>query len=330
MSNKKYEWSPCDCPQWGRAFANASGPKYAQTSGTLLADYVSFATGADYTCFPPGVAFAQVPGMPANSYRILPRLNANTEIAAGDTTFDIAFAGALIPNDELSLLYPYGYLTIDAPVGADEEDAVWEEGDNVTVNVDGYDVSLNLTEYLLSYMGETATEKLYYTNKAIALQVANLINQQSKKVVAQALAVDGSDTAWIVGITSVDDTALPYAASTDSAMGAVVAAGATQDPAGAVVGTVMSVSPSAMGDGLGSVTLAAGAAVAVPAGAPIGDIKYAPSSGGGLWDGDCALKVEKGCNRPVASYCQSDYLMNRLPYWDGDLAMCFPELKVID
>jgi hypothetical protein len=335
MTSKKITWSACDCPDYGNAFANANSPNDAPISGIIHADYVSFATGSEYACFPPAMPLAQIPGECANTYRLLPRAYTVEEVAAGATEIRLNYAGAFIPNDELVVLAPVGSFVVDAPAGADHEDTVWQEGENITITLDGYDVSLNLKSALLMDLGMTAQETIYNVNRTIALQLAQLINQQAKgKVVAYTMAVQPTaaapmPTGFVVGMIACDhETAHPYAAATDAAAGTVTAAGATFAAAGAAVGSIMSVMPTAMGDGIGSITLAAPVAAAIPAGTPIGDIAYSPCSAG-LWDGACALKIEKGCNRAVAAYCAGTYRFDRLPYWDGEMKNCFNQIKTV-
>jgi hypothetical protein len=243
----------------------------------------------------PGVILYKIAG--ATKHRVGLRANLAAAITASSTTslnlgeigkvYQSKAAQYFAPGDVVKVLRPYATITISG---------TWAEANVLTLVVNGQ------TKAVTAGSSNTAT---------VATTVAAAINADPSlsKVV---LAIAGGSVVYLFS-QSLEPFSL---SATENASGDATVSAVTS---GVTVGTI---DTAGVNVAAGTVTLAAAAAVTLPAGAPVGvegeawGLVVGPHNAG-KFDSD------------VTGYTGGAVYGERLPYWDGDIANALDQIYFV-
>ena len=246
----------------------------------------------------PGAILYKIAG--AEKHRVGIRSKLEAAITTSDTSIELVEEGKTYTNktaryfadgDVLKVLRPYGTVTLSA---------TWAIDDTVTVTIDGHGIT---------YTAASATLFDVATGLAAAINADPIAGQ-----IVEAIA-DGV----VVYIFAKELRVYSLAEAVVTAGTGEATASGTELTGNVTVGTV---NASGVNTTAGTLTLTSTAAIALPAGAPIGiegtpyGVILAPYD---LLDGES----------DVSAYGAVMLYEERLPYWDGDIAKNLPELTFV-
>jgi len=243
----------------------------------------------------PGLILYKIAG--ATKHRVGLRAKLAAAVTASSTTslnlgdigkvYQSKAAQYFAPGDVVKVLRPYATMTIAG---------TWVEASVITLVLNG------LTKLITAGSATVAT---------IATNVANAINADPalNKVVE---AVAGGAIVYIFSKTSA-----PFSVSaTENADGTAVVSTVT---VGATVGTIDTAGVNVTA---GTVTLAAAAAITLPAGAPVG-VEGEP------WGLILGAHDAGKADNDIAGFTGGSVYGERIPYWDGDIAAALDNITFV-
>lgn len=244
----------------------------------------------------PGTILYKISG--ATQHRVGIRSKLENAITTSSTALTLIEEGATYTNktaryfadgDVLKVLRPYGTVTLSA---------TWAANDTVTVIVDGHGVT---------YIAASSTLSDIATGLAAAINADSILGQ-----IVEAIAIGA-----VVYIFAKELRVYSLSEAVVTAGDGDAAASGAQLVGNVTIGTV---NASGVNTTAGTLTLTSTAAIALPAGAPIGiegtpyGVVLAPYD---LIDGES----------DVSAYSAVPLFESRLAYWDGDIAKNLPELS---
>jgi hypothetical protein len=260
--------------------------------------------------FAPGFFAGSIPG--STRFRLLPRTFAAAALAAAATSLTVKFntAGIFIPGDILSIIPPSGRVNIQSATTG------WAIADTVTVTINAIPVVYTLVPADIG--GSLAA-----TNQLVADKVLAAI--KSNPYVGRR--VDGRTVVGAAGSVDIVFWSLDFATNYSVAAADTGANGTATAPAASFVPLTTIGTISAVNTTTNVLTISA-AAVSVPNGFPIGVATSFPADLGLLSPGQpIDLLFRESQN--YAAYTEIIAYRNRLPYFDGELALLFPEITLV-
>ncbi len=250
---------------------------------------------------PPGVFAAAVPG--STKYRALPRTKLRVASATNSPTLQVAkhTAQLFVAGDTLTACVPFAQITFAAAYLA---------GETVTISLKGR---------TFTYVVPTPAPA---NNDLLVADIATKLAKSALNGVVDAVASAGG---LLFLISSIDEATAFTVAETSTAGTALPASGNLAY--GGAVGTVQSVTYNPDTDAH-SITLTANAALALPVGMPVGDLRYSPANLG-MMTPNTGLDLLWDENTYVACFTSATVYGPRLPYWDGQLKTLFPEITLL-
>jgi hypothetical protein len=274
-------------------------PRGVDLDPALVSQYAG-AKGILQKIVPPGVFAAAIPG--STKFRPLPR----TKLAAASVTSSPTLtvkkhtAQLFVPGDTLSIPVPFAQITFAA---------AWVAGETLTITVGG-----RTFNYVVPSPAPV-------DNTALVADVAAKLAKSAINGLVEAFA-SGS----VLTLASLIDQTSPFTVAETSTAGTALPASGNLAQGGAI-GTVLSVTYNPDTD-VHTLTLAANAAIALPIGCPIGDVRYSPV-GLGIMTPNTAIDLFWEENTMAACFTSCTVYRARLPYWDGQLAALFPEITLM-
>lgn len=268
-------------------------PRSVELDPALVTGYVG-AQGIAQKLVPPGAFAAFIPG--SSKFRVLPRTRLTAASSSATLSVSKHTAQFFVPGDTLSVVAPFSKITLAG---------TWVAGDSITFTVDGKPWT-----YVVGVAAITPTD--------IAADIALKIKKSLLNATIEA-AASGTD----VNLISLeDDTAAFTVAKTSTAGTALPAIGNLAY--GPAIGTVQSVLYDPNTD-IHQIVLTAVPVSAIPAGVPIGDLRYSPANEGMMTPNTCQDLMWAN-NTFVVCFTSLTVYGQRLPYWDGQLARLYPEI----
>jgi hypothetical protein len=265
------------------------------------------ASGMAQKLIRPGYFAGSIPG--SNKARILPRTLTTAAIASSGTSLAVKDSQIFIVNDVIKTIAAAGSITIDSSSGG------WAAGDTITATIDGSAVTYTVVAGDIG--GSLAATNL---NVANALLAAIRADYRTKPKVNGSAAA-GSGTTAVLSLYSLAINQRPTLAAAETGTNATATASGSSFAAGGVtVGTITAVDPIAK-----TITIGAGAAVAVAAGVPVGVPESRPE-GLGMIQPTQPIDLIRNVNQNYGLFTSASVYGQRLPYWDGELAALFPEI----
>jgi len=272
----------------------------APISRTVDTSFLQFDENGDILV-KPGSIWAAITG--SKLVRPYPLTTVASALAASDTTITVADAKLFRLGGALVVMRPSSRLTIAGTPASTNTITVVVEGQSVVTTLD-------------ATTGATTT--------TAAAAVAAVINASSLRDKVQAIAA-----AAIVFIFS--KTQIPYTLTTS-----VTGGGATSTALNAVmqenvvIGSINAVTP--INAITNVITLAAGSAIALPVGAPIG-IATLPSQILGISVTRQLVASNQKFLEPItndiAAYTEADIYTSLIPYWDAWVSQALPQIRSI-
>jgi len=272
----------------------------APISRTVDTSFLQFDENGDILV-KPGSIWAAIPN--SKLVRPYPLTTVASALAASDTTITVADAKLFRLGGALVVMRPSSRLTIAGTPANTNTITVVVEGQSVVTTLD-------------ATTGATTT--------TAAAAVAAVINASSLRDKVQAIAA-----AAIVHIFS--KTQAPYTLTTS-----VTGGGATSTALNAVmqenvvIGSIHAVTP--INAVTNVITLAAGSAIALPVGAPIG-IATLPSQILGISVTRQLVASNQKFLEPItndiAAYTEADIYTSLIPYWDAWVSQALPQIRSI-
>lgn len=228
--------------------------------------------------------------------------------ASSDTTITVADASIFKNGEALVVMRPYAIITFAA---------TWAANDTATTIVDGFSVATTVSS---STLATCATEHAATINgsallasKVEAIAAGALVYVFSRTgepytVINGADGTAGNGTCAVSGVNSTSNQML-----SNVSIGSVHASTA--------INTTTNV-----------ITLAAGASISLPVGAPVG-VYTAPNDIYGLTANkfllsSTASEIDEMVN-DLAAYDEGVFYQSRLPYWDDAIAAALPKISLV-
>jgi hypothetical protein len=250
---------------------------------------------------PPATVAAAVPG--SRKFRALPRTRLTASSLTSSAILNVTkhTAQFFVPGDALTACVPNAQITFAAAYLA---------GETVTISAAGR---------TFSYVVPTPAP---VDNTALVADIAAKLAKSALNGIFEAFG-NGA----VLNLISVRDELSAFTVAETSTAGTALPATGTLAYGATAIGTVLSVNYNPDTD-VHQITLTANAAVALGAGMPIGDMRYSPVDLGVMVP-DTYVDLLNAPNTYVACFIACTLYKNRMPYWDGQLKVLFPEIKFV-
>lgn len=297
---KSYDYKESLYPQVVARAEDLRAPRSFLIDSTKVTGF-SGADGRAQKLLPPGTFGGFSTGSPAGKIRALARtLLGAALVASTTTTFAVSARTAqnFVEGDAIAAIPPYAIWTVTG---------TWAANDTGTITVNGRPVVFTAANSTLA---------------DIAVLAAAAVN--ADPVLKQLVVAIASGAAIYVYARDMRSTYTVATADTAGSGTLPITGSATVMAAGASIGTIDSVDVEA-----GEITLAAASSISLPAGFPVGVLACSPADANGEGYGLFApkLPIDLAWDTDIwGAYISGTFYKDRLPYWDGELQLLFPEI----